>query len=190
VAHGSGRIYYAKREGAYVELPPKIRGFAEGASKRWRTIKHRPHKRLRISGKAQDLNDSSVCFYGQRADHLLTVANRRQFVARMEEIEEITQAQKKIKARVPAFRIYNLGGNPMLAKIADGTVDAVFRAKHSEAHDFVPGAFIAAKAGAVIMDLNSKPLSLEDFLFDPSKRDGYVVAASEKLAKELVAILV
>jgi fructose-1,6-bisphosphatase/inositol monophosphatase family enzyme len=47
------------------------------------------------------------------------------------------------------FRLYNLGGNPMLVKVATGELGAVIDLVGHNPHDCIPGAFIAMKAGAV-----------------------------------------
>jgi fructose-1,6-bisphosphatase/inositol monophosphatase family enzyme len=189
VAHGAGIIYYAKADGAFVELPPKVKGFMEGSAHSVRTIKHRPRKRLKIADASPDLNNSTVCFYGQKAGSLMNTVSNRGFMNRLSAIHKITDSQKKLQAPVPGFRIYNLGGNPMLAKIAEGTVNAVFRQTACEPHDFVPGAFIATKAGASAINLEGTPLSIEDYLLVPTRRSGYVVATSMELAQELQKVL-
>jgi len=192
VAHGAGRIYFATPSGASIELPPKIISF----DKRGRGIKHRPRNKLKLTREVLPFEDASVCFYGQKAGRFLSVIQRPSLMSKLAEIQSKTEEIKKIneekksnELKPPNLRIYNLGGNPMLAKIAEGTVDVVFSPEPGAPHDFVPGAFIAEKAGATLLDLRGSPLSLEDFLLTPSSRRGYVVASSDRLAKETVQIL-
>ena len=96
------------------------------------------------------------------------------------------------------MRIYDLAGAPMMMKLADhrvrnaGGVDAVFDVKGQKPHDFVPGAFIAKKAGAIIRYRNGKEISyedLEDSLRDFDTRTKYVIACTRKLSDELLKVI-
>jgi fructose-1,6-bisphosphatase/inositol monophosphatase family enzyme len=191
VAHGMGLIYFATPKGAAVELPPRVKSVDKGSVKAWRKIMHRPQHKLKIRGETPTFNDASVCFYGQKATSMLSVARQPSLISRIEEIGRLTDAKKKEALPPPRFRIYNFGGNPMLAKIAEGTVDIVFSYRPCEPHDFVPGAFIAERAGAALSGIDGRPLSLEDILLIPSTRKGgYIVAASQQLANEAKQVLV
>lgn len=91
-------------------------------------------------------------------------------------------------------RVYNLGGNPMLAKLADGSINAVFEPRGHRAHDVVPGAFIARKAGAVVCDLDGRSLDWRNSLLHPDHpgRSGllsYVAAADSETARRVLASL-
>lgn len=90
-------------------------------------------------------------------------------------------------------RVYNMGGNPMLAKIADGTIDAVIgfgdmdgptNTRPQKPHDYVPGAWIACQAGATAIDIDTgKSLDLESPLLHPDRPGRrYIVARTAALA--------
>jgi len=91
-------------------------------------------------------------------------------------------------------RVYNLGGNPMLAKLADGSMSAVYEPRGHKAHDVVPGAFIAHMAKAVVLDLDGKDLDWRNALKHPDHKDGvgklaYIAATHEDLARQMLAAL-
>jgi fructose-1,6-bisphosphatase/inositol monophosphatase family enzyme len=90
-----------------------------------------------------------------------------------------------------AKRIYNLGGNPMLLKVADGSMDAVFELHGQPAHDVVAGAFIAEKAGAAVLALDGSPLVDHDSYWQALQFPGrkelmYVAAGTEELAMAIL----
>jgi len=95
-------------------------------------------------------------------------------------------------------RVYNMGGNPMLAKIADGTIDAVVgfgdmegptKTRPQKPHDYVPGAFIACQAGATAIDIDTgKLLDFESPLLQPDQPGRrYIVARTARLAERCLA---
>ena len=133
-----------------------------------------PNNRLR-------LKDAAVCFYGQKAENLLSILEKD--CGLPEYLRKISLLPKKQR---PPCRFYNLGGNPMICKVADGSVDAVFELVGQKPHDVVPGTFIARCAGAVVKDLDNNPLPLEEALLTPNVGElRYIVAATEGLYKEL-----
>ena len=72
----------------------------------------------------------------------------------------------------------NLGGNPMMVKVADGNLHAVFELLGQKPHDVVPGAFIARAAGAVVRDLKGEDLNLANTLMTPNMGQmKYIIAA-------------
>lgn len=84
------------------------------------------------------------------------------------------------------FRFYNLAGNPMMARLAEGTVDVVLELDGQLPHDVVPGAYIAMKAGAVFGNIDGdKTFSeqeLADFLLKPADQSiRYILAANKDL---------
>jgi fructose-1,6-bisphosphatase/inositol monophosphatase family enzyme len=92
------------------------------------------------------------------------------------------------------FRLYNLAGNPMMVRLAEGRVHAVVDINGQDLYDVVPGAYIAQKAGAHWGDLEGNEIT-EEYLrekylsrsaHDPMK---YILATSEALYKELLAHL-
>lgn len=111
--------------------------------------------------------DSYLCFYGQKGENLLSVINQ-------------TALLDQVK------RIYNLGGNPMLAKVANGSIDAVFELLGQKPHDVLPGLYIATKAGAVACLPNGDQLSMSSALHNPAGHTlRYIVACTQKLSREL-----
>lgn len=190
VAHASGCVYFATDKGAFVEFPPRTTGYRRGRRLAYTRTRRRRQVRLKIRNGVARLDDAAVCFYGQKPANLLSVINSAPFKAGMVGLAEKVKGAKAQKAmdvevRVPKFRFYNLGGNPMLAKIADQSVDAVFELIGQEPHDVIPGAFVAQKSGAVIEDLEGQPLQLMESLLNPEKRLTYIAAASKSLADEL-----
>ncbi len=119
--------------------------------------------------ETDELADAYVCFYGQKAGRLADAVERATFLA-------------------GAKRVYNLGGTPMLVKVADGSMDGVFELTGQAGHDFAAGAYICAKAGAAVTTLDGNPLldALPQVLRWPARRGpGYVVAATKSLAKSM-----
>jgi fructose-1,6-bisphosphatase/inositol monophosphatase family enzyme len=115
--------------------------------------------------------DAYVCFYGQKADRLLEVAQHAKFLPQIK-------------------RVYNLAGNPMLVKVADGSMDAVFEMRGQAPHDVVAGAFIAQRAGATALLLDGTRLDCAEALRYPARtRLRYVVAATSGLARRLIALI-
>jgi fructose-1,6-bisphosphatase/inositol monophosphatase family enzyme len=91
-------------------------------------------------------------------------------------------------------RVYNLGGNPMLAKLADGSMSAVFEPSGHKAHDVVPGAFIAKMAGAAVYDLQGGELDWRYALRNPDHKDkagllSYAAATNHELAQQILKAL-
>lgn len=92
------------------------------------------------------------------------------------------------------MRFYNLAGNPMMARLPEGIVHCVFDVHGQKAHDVVPGAFIALKAGAVIYSLDPDKKIDEDFLFDSIIADPnsnradlkYIVSINKKIIEDFV----
>jgi len=129
-----------------------------------------PNNRRKLKGAA-------VCFYGQKAQNLLSILQKECGLPKY--LREISLLPRN---RRPPCRFYNLGGNPMICKVADGSMDAVGQ----KPHDAVPGAFIARCAGAVVKDLDNNPLPLEEALLTPNVGElRYIIAANEGLYREL-----
>jgi 3'-phosphoadenosine 5'-phosphosulfate (PAPS) 3'-phosphatase len=81
----------------------------------------------------------------------------------------------------------------MLAKVADGTIDAVVgfgdmdgptNTRPQKPHDYVPGAWIACQAGATAIDIDTgRPLEFGYSLLHPDRPGKrYIVARSAALA--------
>ncbi len=138
----------------------------------------------------RNLNKASVCFYGQRAENFVELARYPLF-------QHLAGAKK-----LDDFRLYTLAGIPMVMNLIDNEVktsrniDAVFDIRGQKPHDVVPGAFLALKAGASLINLDTgDPMGLVDlerFLMRPAANDSkmkYVVASTKPLAKAISELL-
>jgi fructose-1,6-bisphosphatase/inositol monophosphatase family enzyme len=92
-----------------------------------------------------------------------------------------------------------MAGIPMMLRLIDHRVkeargiDAVLELKGQKPHDFVPGAYIAHKAGAVIKTATGRPVSwafMETLLLHPSSKTiKYVITCTEQLSEALFEFL-
>jgi fructose-1,6-bisphosphatase/inositol monophosphatase family enzyme len=169
----SGAIYYASDEGAFME------SIIEGEKKRRKL--NVPYKKM-----AKNINDASICFYGQKAPNFLSIAKNHSF------LKLLTGFQKEIDAGkdVP-FRIYNFGGNPMMIKLIEGGVDAVIELRGQSLYDVVPGAFIAQRAGAFWGDLKGNEITKEylreKFLSSTEPGElSYILTSSRQMYNQLL----
>jgi fructose-1,6-bisphosphatase/inositol monophosphatase family enzyme len=159
-----------------------------------------PAEFVRGISRKESIKDASVCFYGQKIGNFLPTCAfpiwRNLFERECPKQSQKTAKRQKIdKLR---FRIFNLAGIPMMMKMIDkvamngGGIDAVVDFIGQKAHDVVPGAFLAGKAGAEIVDLDDVPITinrLEDLLLKPNtKRLKYIIASSKKLKNKLVEL--
>ena len=141
------------------------------------------------------VRDATIAFYGQKAASFLSVIRLPRFVQRLEEIARDKNAN---------FRLHTLAGNPVMVKLIDrardrdGNVagrgfDAVFDVKGQMLHDCIPGAVIALREGANLIDLDTDEFLTEadlgERLLEPTKKLRYVLAATEELARELSSML-
>jgi fructose-1,6-bisphosphatase/inositol monophosphatase family enzyme len=118
------------------------------------------------------LDGASICFYGQKRSRLLHLRDETDF------------PWDSSLEKSGRLRIYTLAGNPMLAKLAEGRVSAVFEAKGQRPHDCIPGLYLAEKAGAAVSGLDGKPLDLGRALLE--RRDvSYIAAGDRLLLREL-----
>jgi len=122
------------------------------------------------------LDGTSICFYGQKRSRLLHLKDRTDF-----------PWSKKLEKSTKA-RICTLAGNPMLAKLAEGKVSAVFEPLGQDPHDCVPGLFLAQKAGAFLSRPDGRPLELGRAI---KKREDitYIAACNEALFRDLAPLL-
>lgn len=150
--------------------------------------------------KDKSLEDASVCSYGQKSSNLLELLklnNKHKFIQMLNDnIKRQKQIKESNEANEVKFRFYNLAGNPMMAKLAEGVVDVVFDIKGQEPHDVVPGAFIAMKAGALLWDIKEgKALSDSSLIMkilnpDPGdSRIKYALAANQRMLEEMTLLL-
>jgi hypothetical protein len=123
----------------------------------------------------------AICFYGQKVGHFTTIPPR------------LFEWMKGHPVR-HRFRVYNFGGNPMMARLANGEgIHAVFEHQGQFPHDAAPGAYIGLKAGASLVDDQGLEITEHDlatYLLQPSgARLRYVLASSPNLASELAVTL-
>jgi fructose-1,6-bisphosphatase/inositol monophosphatase family enzyme len=144
-------------------------------------IRHKPSGPL----ETLSMSEAALCFYGQKPPNFLSVYTG-QF---RETMEHLAKSLKSGKRPAPALRIYNLGGIPMMLKVANGTMDAVFDLTGPKPHDVVPGAYIALKAGAFLGDTQGNPITetnlAESLLRPAEKGPPYILAATSDLYKDL-----
>jgi fructose-1,6-bisphosphatase/inositol monophosphatase family enzyme len=172
VGHSSGEIYYASSNGA----------FKRNLDGTIRKLKRSPDEMLEVA-------EASICFYGQKPHNLLTVVKDEPSAAFLEKLATFRYRMREQKEKLP-FRLYNFGGNPMMVKIPERAVDAVFELSGQKAHDVIPGAYIATQAGAILIDLQGKEIDLAQALLTPNKKLKYILAATTALSQELRGLLV
>lgn len=178
VHHADGSIYGADEMGAFLipvgaqkDAPliplkgPEVREL-DGA-----------YKRTTLDSAVQ----IAICYYGQKHSHFATLP------------AELLEWAQNNAAR-DRLRFYNLGGNPMMCRLANGeNVHAVFEHVGQFPHDAVPGAYIAMKAGAILAELSGQIFdadALASYLMMPSgARIRYALAGTEELAIELAMLL-
>lgn len=135
------------------------------------------------------MSDAAIAYYGQKPPHFLSPYSTALRTA-MEQYAERIQRNERPG---PASRIYNLGGNPMIVRVANGMMDAVFDLERPKAHDIVAGAYIALKAGAVLGDLENHTISeerLAEYLLKPNDPGpAYIAAGTPTVYEELQAAL-
>ncbi|MBI5358669.1 hypothetical protein HZB69_03555 [Candidatus Amesbacteria bacterium] len=175
VGHNSGYIYYANSDGAFKK-------FTKESISKGKSLKRSPDK------ESLTLEHASVCFYGQKPKNFLSVVDGAgsSFLQKIKEFRETMSDKKKRKGKKLHFRLYNFGGNPMIVKVPERTVDAVFDLSGQKPHDVIPGAYIAMKAGAIFTDLKGKPIDLIEPLLEPHKKLIYILAANHQLKDELI----
>ena len=151
-----------------------------------------------VKAKDRSLRDAAVCMYGQRSNSLLgllELSKKQEFITWLRENVRIDRKRKKGNEEELRFRFYDLAGNPMMVKLAEGGVDVVFDLMGQAPHDVVPGTFIALRSGAKLGDRNGKPLTeteLTERLLTPAATESqvtYVLAANEEMLQELVELL-
>jgi hypothetical protein len=113
----------------------------------------------------------AICYYGQKFGHFLTLPS------------EFLAWARRSPSR-GRLRFYNFGGNPMMARLANGeNVHAVFEHVGQFPHDAAPGAFIGLQAGAHLVSLSGKRINANDLaqsLMTPSGAELQYVLASTK----------
>lgn len=193
VSDHDGNVFFASDSGAFWQPRSSKKEFRIDRSLSPLTLDEACIKFLKSESSGPLTNsplcNSSICFYGQKPPNFLST-NVPMF---MEKMDCLSRKIKENEKPVPALRIYNLGGIPMMLKVANGTMDAVFDLTKPKPHDMVPGAYIALKAGAFLGDMCGKPIGGDDLakaLLRPND-DGpaYILAGSETLYRELLGCL-
>lgn len=136
------------------------------------------------------LSDASVCFVGQKPPYFLAAAKNDGLCKKLAHLSKMLRGNSR---PAPAFRIYNLGGIPMMPKVANGILDAVVGLQRSKPHDFVAGAFIGLKAGAFLGDMQGNTIGEADlarWLNQPEERcTPYILSGTQALYDELLESL-
>lgn len=164
VADPWGRIYFAQEGQPAYSTKPELRNAP---------VKHVLRARQRIRPFTHTrLADAFIAFYGQKPSTMFPMLDR---------------VRSTFSA---AHRLYNFAGNPILAKVAAGSMSAVVEVNGQHAHDVVPGAFIARQAGAYVAarTIDGETITLEDALLKPASeasRLTYVCACTPQLGAEL-----
>jgi hypothetical protein len=131
--------------------------------------------------KREEIAQIAICYYGQKVGHFATIPPELFAWANASECKK-------------RLRFYNLAGNPMMARLANGeSVHAVFEHIGQLPHDAAPGAYIALKAGAHLLNLSGVKIGADDLatsLMTPSGAQmQYVLASTLELADELAQAL-
>lgn len=152
-----------------------------------RVVMSKKLKRLELAPQNYEVSDipldgASISYYGQKVERHMKVAEGTRFFSS----PELWDAKHT--------RIYNLGGNPMMARVAEGRMSAVFETKGQFPHDVVPGAFICRNAGCVVTDLEGKELDLAQSLLVPNTKDKnkklkYLISCNSTLHNQLLPYL-
>ncbi len=185
IHQADGAIYGADQKGTFLIRASNARPI-QGVV----PFKKPEARRLRREDKDKDYPEEtrqiSICFIGQKVKHFTSIPNG------------LMQWAKKSEA-AERLRFYNLAGNPMMARLANGeNVHVVFEHRGQHAHDAIPGLFIALQAGAFMLDLNKTSSSeesvtieeLASFLMKPSATSvKYVIASTKELALEFARVL-
>lgn len=148
------------------------------------------NERLNGPSDVVDLRHARICSYGQKASRVVGSTKQQKLISRLESYSTGEPA---------SFRYYNFAGNPMMVKLVDrirgtrGTIvgpgiDAVLDYNGQKPHDVAPGAYIALKAGAYMLDIDSgSEITIRDLgqrLSQPAQDMRYVLAATETLARD------
>ena len=177
--------------GAFVALPSRQIYFSTADMSEVRvqaSVRNKDRRRVRGTSGKRAVTGASLCFYGQKLSNLMSTA---------EYVERLSQ---HLGPSADTLRIYNLAGIPLMMKLIDHSltgargIDAVFDLKGQRAHDVVPGAYLALKAGAAVRRENGTDCTLrelEQLLLRPAANETrlrYFIAATSELADELCQI--
>jgi fructose-1,6-bisphosphatase/inositol monophosphatase family enzyme len=178
------KIYGADEVGTFIiprhaRFSTEIKKLSGPELRRLRTAKERVkkgHKHTKDDKEPpEETKQIAICFYAQKFGHFSTIPGGFQRWMRTSPASE-------------RLRIYNIAGNPMMARLANGeNIHAVFEHLGQYPHDAAPGAYIGLQAAAYLVDLNGKSIAINDLatkLLRPSERHGlkYVLASTKELA--------
>ncbi len=159
------------------------------------SVQRDPHSRLndvlRGPSGVTSLRKARLAFYGQKAKNFLSLYDDPGILAGIR--KQATLGKKT------GFRIYNFAGNPMMVRMVDRIkdenndpigcgIDLIFDLGGQYAHDVLPGAYIAKKAGAYFCDLAGKEITEERMVqlaANPLSKVKYILAATRKLGKQM-----
>jgi len=182
---------------SFVGVPPGVVYFAYdscGIAMKQNTEQHpsnfkktRPVDVRKWREKRLTIDSASVCFYGQKPGNFLSVFRNPGL------LETLLRLRSGMEDKGYRFRIYNLGGNPMMVNLADGKIDAVIELEGQKLYDVIPGVYIAQKAGAFLGDLEGNEINEEYWkkpLANPEQSTlSYILASTSSLYKDLLACL-
>ncbi|MEP6912952.1 MAG: hypothetical protein ABI923_09370 [bacterium] len=149
-----------------------------------------------VGGKStiKKLSQASICFYGQKASRLKKVAD----LPLLDYLSRLTvDKDPKLKKN----RLYTLAGIPMMVKLIDhqvadaANIDVVFEAVGQHPHDVVAGAFIAQKAGAFVINLDTQNELTNEEMEAGLLRPGddmsqlrYIITSTRELCEEILPL--
>ncbi len=179
VHQADGKIYGADTEGTFLLRPlyKTVDDLGTLTGPQIRKLQRRRSQRV-LEEESQQIG---ICFYGQQYKNFAALPPGFQSWIRNSPARE-------------RMRIYNLAGNPMMARLANGEgVHAVFEHRGQFAHDAAPGAYIGSRAGGYLVDLSGDAITVDSLaarLMRPSgERIRYVLASTEELAVQLAKAL-
>lgn len=153
---------------------------------------------IRLHGRREGrrLEDASLCMYGQKGGSVLNMLALNQKPAFIEWLKEMNERERAYRegrtTEEVRFRFYNLAGNPLMVRLADGAFDLVIEPSGQQPHDMSAGAYIAVKAGCPIGDVEGQTLELrqiaEALLRPADTRVAYILAANDMLLAEIAPL--
>jgi fructose-1,6-bisphosphatase/inositol monophosphatase family enzyme len=179
IGHSSGEVYWATEKEVKRETE-RINMYPDGGTIR------KDHQNLnRNVGEDIHLQDAGVCFYGQKPKSFLAFAESPGLMEALRDFRSRMQRKGSRPGERIDMRLYNFGGNPMMAKLANGDIDAVLGLHPQEVHDVLPGAYVATRAGAIFTTLRNTKIDLERQLLKPREKLTYILSASRSLHFDL-----
>ncbi len=184
IGHSSGEVYYAtERE---VGKETRLLTFDDQRGYNYLYV---PKPLGRDTTQAVHLEDAGICFYGQKPKNFLAFTKYEKLMHLLQTFQTRMEKKEGHDAERLKIRLYNFGGNPMMAKLSNGDVDVVLGLAPQEVHDVLPGAYIAKRAGAIFTDLNNTPIDFGQQLLFPLDKLTYILSASGTLHTELLALV-